>query len=132
MLIILLHVASVLFVLKLANRLLQHKFQLNHIVFFFVIVVGHGLTWGISSPKLQISSPKLFSQTSLYLINILSSFIKKFIHLILSKCLLYTLIFGRNMIKGPTFLVSLKPMKYLDLCLSKETFIDTTIFSTSI
>ena len=45
---------------------------------------------------------------------------------------LYTLIFGRNMIKGPTFLVSLKPMKYLNLCLSKETFIDTTIFSTSI
>ena len=46
-----------------------------------------------------------FSQISLYLPNTFCSFIKKYIHLVLSKPLLYILIFGQNMQKGLIFLI---------------------------
>ena len=57
---------------------------------------------------------------------------KKAIHLVLSRSLLYALISGRNMRKGPIYLVSLWPMKYLKLFLSKKFLLDTTILLTSI
>ena len=46
-----------------------------------------------------------FSQISLYLPNTFYSFIKKYIHLVLSKPLLYILIFGQNMQKGLIFFI---------------------------
>ena len=67
-----------------------------------------------------------------YFFNIESSFIKKVIHLVLSKSLLYVLIFGRNMSKGPIFISIFVADEIFNSILSKETFLDTTILSKSI
>ena len=67
-----------------------------------------------------------FSQISLYFSKKFSSFIKKEMHLVLSKFLLFALIFGRNMYKGQ-FFRSLQPMKYLKSCLPKGSLLDISI-----
>ena len=68
-----------------------------------------------------------FFQISLNFSKKISSFIKKDIHLISSKSLLYALIFGRNMHKGLICLASLQPIKYLKSSLPKEILLDTTV-----
>ena len=61
-----------------------------------------------------------------------SFFIKRDVHLVLSKSLLYELIFGRDIHKGLIFLVSLQSIKNLKSFLGKETLLDTTILLISI
>ena len=68
----------------------------------------------------------LFPNSIIYFCKNSSSFIKKDIHLVPSKSLLYALIFGRNIDKDLSFLEFFWQMKYLNSFLSKETLLDTT------
>ena len=61
-----------------------------------------------------------FFQIALYFSKNFSSFIKKRMDLVLSKFILFALIFGRNIHKGQ-FFRSLQPMKYLKSC-QKEAY----------
>ena len=72
----------------------------------------------------------------MYLSNYLSFFITKYIHLVLSKYLLYILISVKNMHKSLNFyylcnIYIFETLKYLKSCLPKGKLLDTTILLVS-
>ena len=86
-----------------------------------------------------MSLKELFDNIADFFPNFIMFFLQFFIFyqkkkkkLVLSKSLLYALIFGKNMHKGLIFLASFYPIRYLKLFLQKGTLLDTTILLISI
>ena len=68
-----------------------------------------------------------FSQIVIYFSRNCSSYIIKYIHLVLPEHISYILVFGKNMHKDLISLLFLQPIKHVKSFLSNENLLDTTI-----
>ena len=111
---------SILLIYKYINSILCVDFFL--IRFFLIFLIMYSFTI-----RYFFDSNADFFPNFIAFFNRFSSFVKKDMHLVLSKSLLYALIFGKNMNKGLIFLASSQSINYLKSFLPKETSLDTTI-----